>query len=91
MELTNGNIASITPNVVITQSNTRTLTCVNGWHFSDSTISKSFTCIGLETYNPILEFCTGEVQNIFNIHWTNNANNLKCSKFLHYGSLRVNK
>ena len=68
MELMNGNIATITPNTVVTQPNTQTLTCVNGWYFSDSTTSKSFTCIGLETYDPSLEYCTGEVQNNLRYH-----------------------
>ncbi len=60
MELTNGNIASTTPNAVVTQTNTRTLTCATGWLFADLYVSNVFTCTGLETYSPALQYCTGK-------------------------------
>ena len=49
---------------IIMETNTLTLNCENGWQFADSTTNKVFTCNGLNTYNPVMEYCTGDKYSI---------------------------
>ncbi len=54
------NISNMNPSSgVVTQTNTLTANCNNGWQFTDSSTSKVFTCTGLDTFTPVLEQCCG--------------------------------